>query len=156
MYMGVQSHRGHRNVSSYEQALALHEKQSKTPTGKARKPIELYCAGGGTAYPLGLTKRGQTRVIRYGSDDSIAFRLYETDVVTWYPDNSVSIENYGTVTTSEFATNFLPAGISLRHPVNRRSGASGGDKGIAYGPWGKERMVCQGTAVRFTEGPDGE
>jgi hypothetical protein len=151
MFMGIRSHHSAGRVRSYADAQRVFANAGRTPTGKARRPIELACAGGGESFPLGLTKRGQTRVIRYGADESIAFRLYETDVVTWHPDGSVAIENFGTVTTSGFASNFAP--FHLYHPVTRRGG-DGGHKGIGYAAADGTRRICWGGAVRFR--PDGD
>lgn len=157
MFMGITSHRNALSVRSYADAERCLDRCSRTPTGKARKSIELRSSDVDRAFPLGLTKRGQTMVIRY-NDSTIAFRLYDTDVVTWHPDNSVAIDNFGTVTTSGFASQFLPAGFHLRYPVERR-GSCGGDKGIVYRPGGaddwRNARICFGGIVRFMQDGDG-
>lgn len=125
MYMGVKNHHILPRVSSYEDA---------------QRALDVWCS---------KPRRGTqiTQVLSFGS--SIAFRLYETDVVTWDEDNSVHIDNYGTTTTSSFAWQFLPAGICLNFPTTRR-GHTGGANTIwfrtADGP-----RICQGDVVRFTE-----
>jgi hypothetical protein len=35
-------------------------------------------------------------------DESIAFKLYDTECVTYHPDGSLTIQGYGTTTTSQF------------------------------------------------------
>lgn len=94
-------------------------------------------------------------------DGAIAFRLYETDVVAWYPDNTVEVDNYGTQTTSGFARRFLPDGIHLHHPSQRR-GMEGGHKinsfrshAVGEGlSWEDAYHVCQGDLVVFAEQGD--
>jgi len=134
MYMGVKNHHTLPRVTSYEDAQrALAVWESKTRRGKQ-----------------------VTQVLSHGS--AIAFRLYETDVVTWEADNSVHVDNYGTTTTSSFAHQFLPAGIHLHYPVERR-GCSGGSNTIGFRAhpdgtplsWQERYHVCQGAVVRFTE-----
>jgi hypothetical protein len=44
-------------------------------------------------------------------DGSIAFKLYDTDVVTWHPDNTLTIVPYPSRTTNMFAHALLPRGI---------------------------------------------
>lgn len=118
---------------------------SKTPTGKQRRAKD-------KGFPLGGHNKSVTWV-RERADNAIAFTLYSTDVVTWHPDNSVEIDNYGTVTTSRFAERFLPAGVHLHHPVYRRGGVSGGANTIGFRTAAEDEgyrsAICQGDVVRF-------
>lgn len=90
------------------------------------------------------------------SDGAIAFRLYQTDVVVWFPDDSVEVDNYGTPTTSGFAKRFLPDGIHLHFPSNR-NGVTGESNTISFRTyldrpdltWEDLFHVCQGWVVRF-------
>lgn len=95
--------------------------------------------------------------MREAEDHTICFRLYDTDVVIWHPDDSVEIDNFGTVTTSAFAGQFLPEGMHLAHPVERR-GEMGGHRGIYYrvgpGSWDAS-SVCFGGMPRFRIREDG-
>lgn len=153
MYTGVRSYHG-KGAHDYESARAVLEAASKTPTGRQRKE-KTY------GYHLGMGRNHGVTWVREcdepGYEGAIAFRLYDTDVVTWYPDNSVEIDNYGTVTTGSFASTFLPSGIGLRHVVHRSRGASGGDKGITYcverkqgeGYWYGTWNICWGGLPRF-------
>lgn len=144
MYLGVRAHRDAAPVASYADAQRVLEAASRTPTGKRR-----------TAKPDGFPLGGHSKSVcwvREDDDQSIAFMLYSTDVVTWYPDNSVVIDNYGTVTTSGFASRFLPRGIYLQHPTNRR-GHEAGYRTITY--WTAEgRYICNGGLVCFREHGD--
>ena len=55
-----------------------------------------------------LDSRKKRRVnIRQLRDGSIACRLYNTDVVTYHPDNSMTIESWASVSTDEFANSLL-------------------------------------------------
>lgn len=159
MFMGVTAHHSAKSVHDYATAEAALERAMKTPTGKRRteKPY---------GYHLGANNNhGVTWVRRDEKDGAIAFRLYDTDVVTWHPDGSVEIENYGTVTTSGFASRFLPRGFHLHHPTTRR-GDEVGHRGIRYQAepdrgdksWQqerRERRIAFGGVVRFTPGEGG-
>lgn len=130
MYMGVKNHHILPRVTSYE---------------TAQKALAVW-----TAKP----RRGRqvTQVLEQDAD--IAFRLYDTDVVVWHPDNSVTIDNYGSVTTSKFAARFVPEGIRLNFPTSRR-GVTAGANTITYrvanGDEGWIGYICQqaDAGVRF-------
>lgn len=142
MFLGVTSHHDAKRVSSYDTATAALERAMLTPTGKRRTEKE-------KGFHLGMSRNhGVTWAKRY-DDGSIGFTLYDTEVVTWHPDNSVVIDNFGTVTTSGFASRFTPARIHLRHPVSIR-GNEGGDRGIGY-VQGDDWRICHGGLVRFVE-----
>lgn len=149
MFLGVTSHHDAKSVASFADAQAALERASKTPTGKTRK---LKREG----YHLGMNRSHGVTWVRPDSDGSIAFTLYDTDVITWYPDNSFVVDNFGSVTTQGFASRFTPDGIHLRYPVTRR-GETGGDRGITYHMVGgndwRERWrsarICFGGLVRF-------
>lgn len=124
MYTGVRNHHTLPEVACYEdarKALAIWE--SKPRRGKQ-----------------------VTKVVSYA--DSIAFRLYDTDVVEWHPDDSFDVNNYGTLTTSGFARHFLPGRVWLNFAVERRNGCSGGANTISFAGDGKQ-LICQGEVVRF-------
>lgn len=151
MFLGVTSHHNTRRVTSYAEAQAVLEACKKTATGKRRteKP---------EGFALGLKSRGVTWVKGH-SDGSIGFTLYATEVICWHPDNSVVVNNWGSVTTSGFASRFLPSGISLC--CRRTNGGStaiqyrselGANDRYRYGRW----SLCQGTLVRFVESPCGQ
>lgn len=46
--------------------------------------------------------------IRRNHEDAIVFRLYATDVVTWYPNENIQINNYASQTTGEFISKLTP------------------------------------------------
>ena len=96
------------DVHTFKSAQACLEACKLTPTGKRRSARE-------HGYPLGAYYKSVTWV-RECSDGSIAFRLYDTDVVTYEPNGDIVIDNYGTKTTTEFAWKFLPGGFHLSHP----------------------------------------
>lgn len=153
MYFGLRAHHDSRSAHDYESARAVLANASKTPTGRQRKEKPF-------GYHLGMSSNHGVTWVREcdepGYEGAIAFRLYDTDVVTWYPDNSVEIDNFGSVTTSAFARQFLPGCIGLSHPSTRR-GETGGHKGITYCVeaadydrryWGTYR-ICFGGLPRF-------
>mgnify|MGYP001169639493 CR=1 FL=1 len=131
MYLGVTAHHNVLRVMDYESAV------------KAQR------AG---------TMRSKVASVYERSDGAIAFRLYQTDVVVWNPDNSVEIDNYGSQTTSGFAKRFLPCSIYLNYPTVRRN-MIGGANTIQFHThpdrpdlsWEDRYHVCQGSIVRFTE-----
>jgi len=129
MFMGVQSHRNIPRVASYDMAQAAAASfESKRRKGKSVTQVNQH------------------------DDGTIAFQLYDTEVVTWCPDNSIEIDNYGTTTTSSFAHRFLPAGIHLHYPVERRT-SSGGANTIGFRQHddvkGYKFALCQGDVVKF-------
>jgi hypothetical protein len=102
------------NVSSYETALAaLHQRAKRS---RKVKQAEVNLPGGDEA-PLGHP-RSEVSGIRMDHGENIRFRLYRTDVVTWHPDNSVTIDGYPSVTTGAFANMLLPRGMYL-NPIAR-------------------------------------
>lgn len=134
-YNQVQSHHLLPPVSSYAGALAALE-----------------------AYEATVRKHKVVTVYERTHEGGIAFRLYQTDVVTWFPDDSFDIDNYGTITTSDFARRFLPDGIALNFPVNRSNGSTGGHSTIVYRTdnteyWGGAH-ICIGSTVHFMPAGD--
>ena len=140
MYLGVRNYHDVNAVNFYADAERALDRAGRTKTGRAR---ELGTYG----FPLGAYYKSVTWV-RKLSSGGIAFRLYNTDVVVWFPDNSIEIENFGTKSTTQFASKFLPAGIHLTHEVQKRDGTYGYN-GIQYtGPDG-QTWVCEGNGVRL-------
>lgn len=85
-------------LSTYEQALEHHD---------SIKPIR-----GTNIRPIIKTSNGRRRKhlqILKQSDGSIACRLYDTNVLTYYPDGEIHFTNggYATVSTHQFATELL-------------------------------------------------
>lgn len=139
MFTGVRAHENARCVASYADAVKALEAASRTPTGRNRTEKHY-------GFPLGGHSKSVTWV-RDRDEGVIAFRLYNTDVVVWHPDNSVEIDNFGSVTTSAFASRFLPRGINL----NNTRTISYATKPDGY-VWGGN--ICIGGGVRFREHGD--
>lgn len=155
MYTGVRSYQDAQSVHNYDTARAALERAMKTPTGK-RRTAKQY------GFHLGLSRNHGVTWVREDDDGTINFRLYDTDVVIWHPDNSVEIDNFGSTTTSEFARRFIPAGMHLAYPVERR-GECGGHRGIYYRVetepgerWSGKGMVCFGGMPRFRQDANGD
>lgn len=148
MFMGLQSHRAAGDVSGYINAEQVLAKYSRTPTGRAR--VEKR-----DGFHLGMSRNHGVTWVKRHADDSIGFTLYNTEVVRWMPDGSVEVNNWGTVTTSAFAHQFLPGCFHLSHEVTRR-GNSGGDTSIGFIGADGERYRCLGkhNLVHFL--PDGD
>lgn len=138
MFMGVHSHYNVRQVNSYADAQAVLAKFSRTPTGKARreKPYGFH---------LSMNRNHSVTWVRETADQSIAFRLYETDVVTWHPDNSFTLVSWPSVTTRDFASGFTPDGVSLssNETVTYRPPVRDGDWRAS---WDAAR-ICRGDAT---------
>lgn len=150
MFMGISAANNVRSVNSLADARRVLRDVKLTPTGRARaeKPY---------GFPIGGHSKSVTWA-RATEDGGVAFRLYETDVVTYLGDGSVVIENYGTTSTTKFANTFAPKTLHLCYPVTTR-GNEGGHKGIRYHcaseyDW-KTARVCTGDAVRFVESENG-
>lgn len=147
MFLSPSSYQTAPSVRTYADAEAALLRVMFTPTGKPRKEKE---------YGFPLTGPGaKTKVawVRKDSDGDIAFRLYNTDVVVWHADGRFSVENYGTSTTSVFASQFLPVGIHLTFEKTVL-GEQRGNNTLIY-HHGGERHVCCGDVVTFIPQPDG-
>lgn len=81
----------HLNIHSYEQALTLWE--SITPIRGRSTDVR----------PLFRRSNDNAIVYKNGRDQSVRFRLYQTDVVTFNTDGTVDIEPYASRSTSNFA-----------------------------------------------------
>lgn len=94
--------------TDYAAAHALWERRSKTPTGRQRK-LDYY-----RGYPLADAAGGggHVRWVRKVGE-SIVFRLYGTDMVTYHPDGSIRVGYYASVTTAKFVSPLLPDGLYL-------------------------------------------
>lgn len=135
MYRGIKL--DHLSVRDYASALAaLEQRASRRYRRKVNR--EDILRPGGAEVPLGHP-RSQVTGARMLADRSIAFRLYRTDVVTWRPDNSVSIKNYGSATTTAFGNALLPYGVWLE----------------AGGVIEFSGRVCRGYGATFHRTPEG-
>lgn len=105
MYRGVQLDVRIRDYNSARKALV--ERSSKVRCSADVLDMRIRKEA-----PLGHPRRNVTG-IRLLSDESIACRLYATDVVVWHPDNSVTVESFPTKTTAAFARAVLPHGLVL-------------------------------------------
>lgn len=95
-------------VTSYERAAHMfaHSTPRKTTAGKS-----------GT-HMLPGHHTAMTGVSR-GSDRAIMFTYHSTNVVTWYPDNSLVLDlSYRSVSTAAFASRFVPDSISVSGEAN--------------------------------------
>ena len=80
-------------VSSYDDAVAaLHNRQ------RLGKPHPVFP----DVVSIANNSKNTMWVRRDAETGDIRFRLHDTDVVVWHPDNSVTIENYGSASTSAF------------------------------------------------------
>ena len=129
MYMGISAHRQARPVGSYDDACRALEAATVTKSGKTRSP-------GTWGFPLGAHYKSVTHIREREGD--IVFRLYDTDVVTWHPDNSFTIDSWASKTTAEFASRFTPPGVYLNASCVLRL-QRGGD-------WG-DRIICHADAT---------
>lgn len=140
MFYGVHAHHNADRVTDYDTALRCLERCKLTPTGRQREPGEY-------GYPLGVHyKKSATKIRREGGD--IHFRLYNTDVVTHHENGSVTIRNYGTKTTSDFAWRFVPEGFHLSYKVSRH-GNEAGHEGVYYCDEAGRKRVCFGSEITF-------
>jgi hypothetical protein len=124
-------------VTDYASAVACYERAAKTPTGRARTE-------GSYGYSLVQGNAGSIRRVRKTSYGSIAFRLYATDVVTYHPDDTVTLRLYPSNTTGNFASGLTPAGL-----VVQRDGT------CEYSPDGRDFRIIKFSQARFERVPDG-
>lgn len=94
-------------LNSYSDALAAFEKASLKPW-----------KNGGEDLPF-PQKRSRSYGIRQLTDGSIAFRFHSTDVVTWYPDNSCTLQPYMSQSTQAFANCLLPNHATVTSACSR-------------------------------------
>lgn len=88
-------------LRNYSEALKRYEKTD--PWRNASDP---------TIRPL-ESRRKHHVTIRKLNDGSIACRLYRTDVVTYHPDDSITIQPYNSNSTNSFANALLPAPLAV-------------------------------------------
>lgn len=139
MYIGNDSH---RNVPG------CHDYASAQRTLEVAREQAGRFGSEETGWPLAAHYKSVTWVRQLPTGD-IGFRLYDTQVVTWHPDNSVTIRNYGTKTTTEFADRFLPAGFRLGYETGRGGNVLIHHTAREGEDYWTRRDVCQGVAVRF-------
>jgi hypothetical protein len=142
MYRGVKL--DDLDVRDYTSAVAALEQRAK----RSRKYKDEACPGG-AFIPLGHP-RSETTSVRMERDESVVFRLYATDVITWNKDDSVDVCSYPTQTTSAFARALLPRGMYLGtdqmmtiHPPieKRQSGA------YDWATWNRKTRICNADAT---------
>lgn len=87
-----------------------------------------------------LDKRAKKHMtIRKLNDESIALSLYNTDVVIYHPDDTITLTPYSSISTDKFANHFTPQGINvhfndaLGYVINLKVAPNSGDK--PYGEW---------------------
>lgn len=102
-FTGVSAYEACMRVECFSSARRALEACKLTPTGRQRSEKA-------NGYHLGKAAKG-VRWVRETRDGSIAFRLYNTDVVVWHKDGSLTITAYPSVTTTQFARRFLPRGL---------------------------------------------
>lgn len=124
------SYYGHLlEMSSYARARA-HFDSIKAWRGSHEKPI----------FPH--KRYAKHKAMRMLSDGTIVFRHWHTDVLQVHPDNSLTVQGYGSVTTSALLNALLPTNI--RHVAGGESGpvlalCDAGDH-----PWGSWERDASG------------
>lgn len=126
MFAGFQ--RSSPHCASYDTALMIFDRCSKTPTGRQRKAQD-------AGFPL--VDNGHSRWVRKDAAGSIRFRLYSTDVVTYHADGSVTLCPHPSVTTSAFSWPLTPDRLILNGDGTIT--VNGRDDGF----------VCKGNEVTF-------
>lgn len=119
---------GSPHCASYDTALMIFDRCSKTPTGRQRKAQD---AG------VPLVDNGRSRWVRKDAAGSIRFRLYNTDVVIYHADGSVTLDPHPSVTTSTFSWPLTPGGLTLA--ADGTITVNGHDDGF----------ICKGREVTF-------
>ena len=140
MYCGIKLDVSVHDYASAYQALAERAKRSKVRGADVLDPTVRREA------PLGHS-RSQVTGIRLLGDGSIACRLYRTDVVTWHPDNSVTVATFPTVTTAAFANALLPTGLSLGGASEMMTFFPGCDRASSWSDRWRAAHVCHGAAT---------
>lgn len=96
--------RGFPSISSYAEAKAHYDR-----TDPWRRPDEVWPGKKIIGHQCSKHAR---KTMRELEDGSIAFRLYDTDCVTWHPNNRITIRGWSSPSTTEFVGMLTPAGIS--------------------------------------------
>jgi len=102
---------GAPSVHCYADALKVWEEstpwitRSNTPEWRTR---------GDNERPISNSLRAhkQKSIVKRGVIGAIAFRYHNTDVITYFPDDTIEIDPYNSMTTDTFVSYFLPEGIS--------------------------------------------
>lgn len=140
MYCGVKLDVSVHDYDSAYEALAERAKRAKVRGADVLDPNVRTEAGLGH-------RRSTVTGIRLLRDSSVACRLYSTDVVTWHPDNSVSVISHPTVTTSAFANALLPSGLNLGGESELMTFFPGCGSNAGWSERWQSARVCNGTGT---------
>ena len=121
---------GMPRIDNYTDALNFHARAAEKPW-----------RNGGEDYPF-PEKRARQYGVRKTANGSIAFRFHRTDVVTWHPDNSITLEVWNSQSTQAFANTLLPFGVSPTRGMTR----------LVVGGWRDGKVYPIARTVRI--GPD--
>lgn len=97
---------GLHSINSHAEAVARYQKS------KPWKGFDAYTE----RRPIAQSIRAKKHMsVRHNSvDDTVAFRLYDTDVVIFHPDDSITIDlSYSSKSTAAFAYALLPGGVTV-------------------------------------------
>lgn len=94
------------SLRSYAAALKHYEGAPEQDSGW--RGLQIYDRAGGKS----ASKRDTSKRIRKNGDGSLDLRYHYTDLVRWYPDNTVSFDFHGSASSQTFTSCFIP--FSLR------------------------------------------
>ena len=140
MYCGVKLDVSVHDYDSAYEALAERAKRAKVRGADVLDPNVRTEAGLGH-------RRSTVTGIRLLRDSSVACRLYNTDVVVWHPDNSVSVTTFPTITTAAFANALLPVGLNLGGESEMMTFFPGCDRASDWSERWRAAHVCNGSGT---------
>lgn len=75
------------------------------------KPLRGHCDS--DPKPIGTRSNRNAKMVKKLADGSVAFRLHSTDVLTWHPDERITVTNHDSNATRAFAAHIFPSQVRL-------------------------------------------
>lgn len=94
------------HVDSYARACRVLERRMVSDTGKPR-------TAGPYGYCLNPSRNQGSQMVRRLANNAIAFRLHNTDIITYHDDDSIDVQCWASVSTSNVFNSLSPATVRM-------------------------------------------